>query len=147
MEPIKRHPTTAGTEAAAWLLAFMFVYTAVSKVYDWKETRFALHNQGFSDWMTEVLLYGLPMAEILVAITLLTPSFRKLGFVGSTMLMTSFTGYVAWIWLGFAERIPCSCGGVISSLSWGEHLIFNLVFLGISVFGLRGWKVARMGSF
>jgi hypothetical protein len=26
-------------------------------------------------------------------------------------------------------RIPCSCGGLISSLSWTQHLFFNLFFL------------------
>ncbi|MEB2778721.1 hypothetical protein SYJ56_25660, partial [Algoriphagus sp. D3-2-R+10] len=54
----------------------------------------------------------------------------------SVVLMILFTGYVTLVWLGFTERVPCSCGGVLSSLGWGEHLVFNLVFLGIAVWGV-----------
>ncbi|WP_192350307.1 MauE/DoxX family redox-associated membrane protein [Algoriphagus sp. Y33] len=122
-------------EGAAWLLAFLFAYTAVSKVYDWGETRFAMYNQGFPGWITELLLYGLPLGELSVAVLLLIPHWRKLGFILSSVLMLVFTGYVGYIWLGFTERVPCSCGGVLASLGWGEHLVFNLVFLGIAVIG------------
>ncbi len=123
------------TEVFAWLMAMLFTYTAISKLYAWRETKFALYNQWFPELMTEVLLYGLPIVELAVAIFLLLPGLRRFGFMVSILLMLSFTGYVAWVWFGFAGRTPCSCGGVLSSLSWGEHLVFNLVFLGISMIG------------
>jgi hypothetical protein len=40
--------------------------------------------------------------------------------------MLLFTGYVYTI-LQFADHIPCSCGGLISALSWSQHLLFNTV--------------------
>jgi len=122
-------------EGAACIMTILFVYTAVSKVNDWSNTRNALYNQGLPTWLTELLLYGLPLVEVLIAVVLLIPTIRRIGFILGTGLMLVFTGYVAWIWLGFTAHVPCSCGGVLSGLGWGEHLVFNLLFLGIAGYG------------
>ncbi|WP_439487820.1 MauE/DoxX family redox-associated membrane protein [Algoriphagus sp.] len=123
-------------EGASLLLAAVFAYTAVSKVYDWSGTRMAMYNQVFPIGMAEVLLYVLPVVEMVVAVLLLVPGWRRTGLLLSVVLLSLFTGYVALVWMGFTERVPCSCGGVLSSLGWGEHLVFNLVCLGIAVWGL-----------
>ena len=106
------------TEACSMLLAFVFAYTAIAKIYDWQETRLAMYNQVVPDWSKELLLYGIPGLELVLAVMLLVPKFRRIGFRISAMLMTVFTAYVAWVWLGLAGRVPCSCGGIISSLTW-----------------------------
>lgn len=125
------------SEFYALILAFLFAYTAIAKVYDWQATQLAIFNQVVPYWSKNLLLFGIPIVELGIAGMLLIPVWRRVGFLASFILMSAFTGYVAWVWLGIAGRIPCSCGGVISSLSWGQHLIFNLVFLTIS---LVGWK-------
>lgn len=130
-------------EVLAWILAFVFAYTAIAKVYDWQGTKLAMYNQVLPDWSKDLLLYGIPMVEILVALFLLFPRMRWIGFVSSLLLMLIFTGYVAWIWFGFAEKVPCSCGGILSSLTWGEHLVLNLGLTGLSVWGLRRMGVGR----
>lgn len=130
-------------EAFAWILAFVFAYTAIAKVYDWQGTQLAMYNQVLPDWSKDLLLYGIPVVEILVALFLLFPRMRWIGFVSSLLLMLIFTGYVAWIWFGFAEKVPCSCGGILSSLTWGEHLVLNLGLTGLSVWGLRRMGVGR----
>lgn len=129
-------------EGASWLLASLFIYTAVSKVYDWQGTQLAMYNQLFPEWMADILLFILPILEIGIASMLLVSALRKTGLLFSVILLMLFTGYVGWIGLGFAERVPCSCGGVLSSLDWEEHLVFNLVFLGIAGYGLwfEKWK-------
>jgi hypothetical protein len=137
METTLRHPTSILQEAAAWVLAFLFTYTAISKLYDWQATKLALYNQVLPDWSKDMLLVGIPLIELGAAALLLVPQSRRVGFLLSGILMGIFTGYVAWVWLGLAGRVPCSCGGVISSLTWGEHLIFNVMFLGISIVGWR----------
>lgn len=146
MEISRKALTAILVEIIAWLLAALFTYTAVSKVYDWTGTRIAMYNQVFPVWMAEVLLYLLPSIEIVVAILLLVPNWRKIGLLMSVLLMVLFTGYVGWVWLGFTERVPCSCGGVLSSLDWGEHLVFNLVFLGIAVIGYWSHRKVRKGK-
>lgn len=125
-------------ELCSILLAFLFFYSGIVKLYDWKASKLAMFNQVIPEWSILPLTYSLPFLEILLAILLLLPSYRFWGFLGTTILLSLFTGYVAFVWLGFADRVPCSCGGVISSLTWGQHLIFNLSFLLIC---LAGWGI------
>ncbi|UZD23921.1 hypothetical protein PBT90_11030 [Algoriphagus halophytocola] len=123
------------TEGISWVLAFLFAYTALSKIYDWKATKTAFYNQAIPDWSKEVILYVIPGIEILISVFLLLPKLRKTGLFSSMLLMGIFTGYVALVWIGWTAKIPCSCGGVLESFSWGEHLLFNLVILMISIMG------------
>ncbi|WP_225586955.1 MauE/DoxX family redox-associated membrane protein [Algoriphagus sp. Y33] len=145
MNPYPNTLTPVLAEGAAWLLAAVFTYTAVSKVYDWSGTQMAMYNQVFPIGMAEILLYVLPVVELGVAVLLLVPGWRKTGLLLSMVLLSLFTGYVALVWLGFTERVPCSCGGVLSSLGWGEHLVFNLVCLGVAVWGLRHREIGGQG--
>lgn len=124
-------------EIIALLLAFLFVYTGLSKVMDWEQTKSGLYNQVFPIWVSQLLLYLLPVMEITTAILLVIPKFRALGLRLSVILLACFTLYILLILTGIFGRIPCSCGGVIDSLGWWEHLVFNLVFLGMGVWGMR----------
>lgn len=144
----KRYTNTGfmATEAVSLILAFVFAYTAIAKVYDWNATKLAMYNQVIPDWSKDLLLYGIPMMEVVVALMLFIPRWRYRGFLVSLMLMLAFTGYVAWIWFGLAGRVPCSCGGIISSLTWGEHLVLNLGLTGLSVWGVGCMGVGRYGS-
>ncbi len=45
-----------------------------------------------------------------------------------------FAGYIGYM-LVFVKHLPCSCGGVLQGLSWGQHLLFNLLFLLLAVMG------------
>ena len=74
--------------------------------------------------------------ELCVALLIAWPKTRLKGLYGALALMLLFTGYTVAI-LFFAPYTPCSCGGVISLLSWEQHLIFNIVFLLLSVLGTR----------
>ncbi|MEQ8421197.1 MAG: hypothetical protein RIB64_14400, partial [Arenibacter algicola] len=51
-----------------------------------------------------------------------------IGFYGVLGLMLLFTGYTVAI-VFFAPYRPCSCGGVISLLSWEQHLVLNAILL------------------
>jgi hypothetical protein len=33
--------------------------------------------------------------------------------------------------------LPCSCGGAISRMGWREHIVFNVVFVGLTVLAIR----------
>ncbi|SFB39870.1 MauE/DoxX family redox-associated membrane protein [Algoriphagus aquimarinus] len=145
MESSRKPLTAILAEAVAWLLAALFTYTAVSKVYDWQGTRMAMYNQVFPVWMADAILYILPLVELGVAVMLLVSVWRKAGLLMSVILLSLFTGYVTIVWLGFTDRVPCSCGGILSSLGWGEHLVVNLVFLGIAIIGL--WSHRKVIGF
>lgn len=131
------------TEAAAILLALVFVYTAGSKWLDMAATLEAFLNQPFPKWMAKALVYIIPSAEFVSGILLLVPSKRKIGFGIAVMLMGLFTGYVALILTGIFGRIPCSCGGIVSTLGWWEHLVLNSVLLVTAILGYRLEKTGK----
>lgn len=75
------------------------------------------------------------VAEGAVALLLLIPRTRLIGFYACYTLMALFTGYIA-ILLTYDGHVPCACGGVIGGLAWWQHLLFNGVFVGLSVVGV-----------
>ena len=123
------------TEVIYILLAIVFAYTSISKFYDWKGTLNAFGNQVFPYGISMVLARVIPTMEIILAWLLLAPRYRKLALALSVGLLTCFTLYVGIVMTGVFGRIPCSCGGMVSSLGWGEHLVLNLSLLGMSVVG------------
>jgi hypothetical protein len=77
----------------------------------------------------------IPSLELLIAALLLSDKTRKSGLIGSFLMMLLFTGYVLYVLTSTTER-PCSCGGIIRELTWPQHLVFNIVFLLLTVLGM-----------
>jgi putative oxidoreductase len=125
------------TECCSLLLIGLWVYTAFSKVYDAQGTYLGLSNQVFPKWSVGMLWVGLPILELLAALLLVLPSLRTRGFQLSVLLLSAFTVYIILVLTGIFGRVPCSCGGVLNSLGWWEHLWFNLFFLGLAWIGLK----------
>jgi hypothetical protein len=59
--------------------------------------------------------------------------------------MAAFTGYIGFMLLSNIE-LPCSCGGVISSLSWKNHLVFNILFLLLASVGYYLSRPRQIGE-
>lgn len=85
----------------------------------------------FARW----LAWGLPLTELIVAALLFLPRWRLKGLYAALGLMLLFTGYIIAI-LIFSERLPCSCGGILESLSWKEHLVFNSIIIILALTGI-----------
>jgi hypothetical protein len=47
--------------------------------------------------------------------------------------MSLFTVYTALVLFHFFSRVPCPCGGVIRRLKWWQHMVLNLVFVGLTI--------------
>lgn len=133
---IKPNAATWQLELICLILSALFAYTGLSKWLDWHGTKAALYNQVFPIWMADVILYGLPPLEVMVSMMLLVSRWRSWGLWLSVILMTLFTGYISLVLTGVFGRVPCSCGGVLNSLVWWEHLGFNLVVLVMGVWGV-----------
>ena len=123
-------------DLSALLLIVLFCYAAVSKLISFELFRVQMRNQTIPPEAAEVLIYLLPALELLTAGLLYKSSTRRFGLIASVMLMAAFTGYITLVLLGFWDRVPCSCGGIVSGLGWSAHLIFNLFFLLIALFAL-----------
>ncbi len=118
------------------ILIFLWIYAALSKLLNYEQSRMQMMNQVFTAAISRILLWAVPFAELLIVGFLLFSGSRKIGLLLSVILLFLFSGYVLLVMLNVFGRIPCSCGGIISKLSWGQHLVFNMVFLGIALLGL-----------
>lgn len=122
-------------EIICLLLILLFVYAAVAKLLDFERFKLQVGQSplltGFGDYIPWMVIG----VEIIVAISLMTPRIRLVGFFGAFSLMTMFTAYIFAI-LNFSPYVPCSCGGVLEKLGWQDHLVFNLVFVILSLTGI-----------
>lgn len=131
-------------EIISSLLILLFLYASVSKWLAFKSFVGDMNNQPFPNWMTPWLVWSIPSIEVLIVLLLIFDKTRLPGFYASLILMTAFTVYTAAVLLHAFRYIPCSCGGVIRKLTWPQHLVFNLFFVGISVAGIILLKKNRL---
>jgi hypothetical protein len=118
------------------LLILLFVYVAISKLTDRQHFEAVLGNMLLIKHVAGFISFALPIAELVVCALLFVPGTRLLGLYASFWLLISFTIYIGYMIL-FASNIPCSCGGVLEQLSWTQHLIFNLVFIALSITAIK----------
>jgi putative oxidoreductase len=117
------------------LLILLFVYAGGSKFADFDLFRSQMSNQPFPHWAGGILVYLVPVSEIVTAVLLFFDKTARRGLAWSAGIMLAFSIYTAIVLMHFFHYIPCSCGGVIQKLSWPQHLVFNLFFLGMAITG------------
>ena len=128
-----------------FMLILLWVFTATSKLADLSEFKSQLANQSFGTSTAAVLFWFIPISELIAAFLLLFTKTRFAGLIVSFTLMLLFTGYIGLVLLGYYERVPCSCGGVLKNLSWQAHFWFNVVFLVMS--GYAVYLIRPVGTF
>jgi hypothetical protein len=117
-------------------LVLLYAYAAASKLADFSQFRRELHRQPFPPAVADGLLYLLPAAELAVAAMLLSGRSVLTGLKVSMGMLVLFTGYILLAVLGYWQNIPCSCGGIISHLTWAQHLVFNCFCLALNFVAL-----------
>lgn len=117
------------------LLIFLWMYAATSKLLNYEQSRIQMMNQVFPVFISKLLLWTVPVSELLIAGLLLSKKWRIPGLLFSCLLLFLFTVYILLVMSNVFGRIPCSCGGIISRLSWGQHLAFNIFFLTLALVG------------
>lgn len=132
-----------------YLLIFLFAYTAVSKLnlfsytapFSWDNFKF-IDISSFEEAMfkspvlrpyVHELAWMIPAIEIVACILLLFNKTKTAGYYLSLLLLTVFTAYIMYILSMYDHNLPCVCGGVISLMSWKQHLIFNYFFIVITI--------------
>lgn len=115
------------------LLLLLWVPTSIHKLIDFESFKNDIYRQPISLSLSNLIIYSLPIIELLTAFLIVTPKYRLFGFIASTFLMTVFTLYIASALLNVWDRLPCGCGLIIAHLNWQEHLWFNIVFLILSI--------------
>ncbi|WP_435048801.1 MauE/DoxX family redox-associated membrane protein [Formosa sp. S-31] len=117
------------------VLVLLFVYTALSKLINFEHFKSQLSKSPYIASFSNIILWLLPGIELLIGLTLISIKHKLLGFYSSLFALSIFTIYILTV-LSFSNYIPCSCGGVLASLSWTNHILFNLTFILFSVLGI-----------
>lgn len=120
------------TEAISAIFIFLFVYTALSKIFTFHLFSQALKETPLIGGIAIYIAFLLPAVELTVSLLLLIPRTRRFGLYSTFALMLVFTLYLGYMIL-FTPQRPCTCGGVLEKMTWTQHLILN-IFLTILSF-------------
>jgi putative oxidoreductase len=132
-------------ECITALLIALFLYASFSKYFDYAYFQRSMYNQVFPHWMATWFIYTIPPVEITIAIALMLERTRLKALYAFFILMVLFSIYIAAGLLNVFSKVPCSCGGIIKSFNYGQHLIFNVVFIVLS--GTVIWlKTKKIGE-
>jgi len=123
------------TEVIISAFILLFMYTATSKIYTFKS---------FDKVLSEVPLFGsfhlfiavlIPASEIIIGVLLILSKTKKIGLYATLILMIVFTIYLTYMVLA-SSRLPCSCGGFVSHLSWKNHIWLNTGLICLASLGI-----------
>lgn len=126
-------------DIAVYLFIILFMYTAASKLLTIKSFAATLAKSPFIGHLNNVVAWAIPVVEIIISLVLIFPAVRKTGMRAALLLMTVFTLYLTYM-IFSGTKLPCHCGGVISSMSWQQHIWFNLGFIALAIVGLATQK-------
>ncbi len=104
------------------------VYAAIAKLMDFQKFQVQLGQSPMLTRYATVVAWAVPVSELVVAVFIMFERTRLAGLYGAFGLMVMFTTYIV-LASRFSDYVPCSCGGILESLGWTEHLIFNSVFV------------------
>lgn len=108
------------------LVILLFLYTGVNKLLEMKKFIFQMRLVPLPllQKVAPLIGWAIPILEILIVLLLSWERTRKTGLYSSLLLMLSFEVYISWMKYSDLD-LPCTCGGIISQMSWTTHFIFN----------------------
>ncbi|MFC0318669.1 MULTISPECIES: MauE/DoxX family redox-associated membrane protein [Olivibacter] len=114
----------------AGFVILLFAYTGISKLLDYEKFVFQMRLAPVPLIKTVAPIIGrvLPWVELALAAMLYFENTRYFGYRASLVLMILFEIYISWMKIVSIKtgiHLPCTCGGIISSMGWLTHLIFN----------------------
>lgn len=112
-------------EFTSYFFILLFCYASVSKIMDFDNFQVQIGQSPLLSAYAGVISYGVILVEVVIVIFVSIKKLRTIGLYGSTAIMSAFTIYIFLI-LNYSDFVPCSCGGILESLGWTEHLFFNL---------------------
>ena len=103
----------------------LFCYAAISKLLDFENFQNQVSASPLLNGFSQFLPYVIIIVEFSIVGLLCYRKTRTTGLIGSFVLMSIFTGYIALL-LSTSKNLPCSCGGILEKMSWNQHLYFNI---------------------
>jgi len=114
-------------EMISAVFIFLFVYTALSKIFTFHLFTQTLKETPIIGGIADYIAIAIPAIELMVSLLLFIPRTRRLGLYCTLSLMLVFTLYIGYMII-FTPQLPCTCGGIIEKMTWTQHLLFNVVF-------------------
>ena len=136
MELCQMNRRTAFVNFIASVFIFLFTYTAVSKLTSFSSFRYNISRSPLIGNYGSFIVVVLPAVELAITIFLFFPRTRLAGIYASFCLMAIFSFYVGYGLLS-GSPLPCTCGGIIQSLTWQQHLWLNAILTVLSVIAIR----------
>jgi len=115
------------------LFVFLFAYTGLSKIFHHNLFLVTLRQSPILNPYAGLISWLLPILELCTVVLLTIKNTQRVALYITLALMLIFTFYILYLLL-FVPDLPCSCGGVLQSLSWSGHLILNLFLVFLSLF-------------
>lgn len=128
------------------LLILLFAYTAISKLFIYRAFTRTLSESPLIHNGADTIAWLLPATELIVVLLLFFEGTRRVGMYASLLLLVLFTLYLLYMVL-FVADLPCSCGGVLSKMSWQQHVFFNLFFIVVNLIGIGGFRIYTFLNF
>lgn len=118
------------------LFGCLFLYTAVSKIVSHGDFVLALAMSPYIDGKAELVGLAIPIIELLIVALLMFEKFRRKGLIASLVLVAAFTIYLIYM-VATVDKLPCTCAGVISEMTWRQHIGFNILLMCVATVGIR----------
>ena len=118
------------------LCIFLFLYTGYSKFKDHARFEAGLARVEIIGRSAGIVSWLVPLAEGITSILIAVPATSRKGLTLFIALMSLFSIYIIYELLT-ASKLPCHCGGIVESLTWRQHLWFNLGCICVAIAALR----------
>lgn len=115
-------------DVIAYLFILLFLYTATDKIWKFQSFQRVMGVMPLIGKFGVYIAYFIPTSEIITSVLLIVPALKKYGLLSSLTLMVGFTMYLIFM-VFYAKDLPCNCGGVITKMSWNQHVLFNIFFI------------------
>ena len=126
-------------DVIVYLFLALFVYTAYSKFKTIEDFKSILSHSPLIGRYGAFIAWSIPVLETVISLFLVIPNLKKIGLYASMFIMIFFTLFLTYgIFSG--SKLPCNCGGVISMMTWTQHIWFNLVFIMLAIIGVRLYR-------
>lgn len=145
MQPVKlvNHRFHSSQETKEWavfviriICMMLFLFSGYEKLASHEQFLKGLEKVAIVGSYAWLVSWSVPLMEIGIGILLAINRTAKLGLIAFISLMTAFNFYIGAVLL-WAETLPCHCNILVKSLSWPQHIVFNLVFILLGCLGLR----------
>ncbi len=114
---------------------FLFALSAYEKFTELERFTAGLAKVKWIGPHAALVAMAVPSLELLISLLLILPATQTLGLRAFATLMVVFTLYITGMLL-WAAQLPCHCNLILTQLSFGQHLVFNIGFIFLALWGI-----------